>query len=145
MRGPKGNFTYTRTYAPHIGLIAGGTGITPLFPIIRAALQDSLDATTISLIYANKKEGDILLRNELDGMSARSGGRFKVYYVLSEMTIEEEKSWKGGKGRITAEIIKAQLPPRADDVRVLMCGAFHVSLVLRFMTDSSGATQAPLP
>lgn len=126
MRGPKGNFTYTRTYAPHINLIAGGTGITPLFPVIRAALQDSLDATTISLIYANKREGDILLRNELDGMSARSGGRFKVFYVLSEMSGEEEKMWKGGKGRVTADVIKAQFAPRTDDVRVLMCGMFYL-------------------
>jgi cytochrome-b5 reductase len=122
MRGPKGNFLYTRDYARHIGIIAGGTGITPIFPIIRAALQDPLDKTTISLIYANKTEGDILLREELDSMSAQSGGRFKTHYVLSEITAEEEKRWKGGKGRVTAEVIKAQLPPKADGVRVLVCG-----------------------
>lgn len=30
MKGPKGQMKYTPTYAKHIGMIAGGTGITPM-------------------------------------------------------------------------------------------------------------------
>ena len=43
-------------------MIAGGTGITPMLQIIRAALKNPLDRTKLSLIYANVNVEDILLR-----------------------------------------------------------------------------------
>lgn len=96
--GPKGNMTYLgrgrlelrqgrdnteiRT-AVHIGMIAGGTGITPMLQLVRAALKDDLDKTKFSLIFANQSEGDIMLRKDLDEMAESSGGRFRVgrYHV----------------------------------------------------------------
>ena len=40
--------------ATHLGLIAGGTGITPMLQIIKAVLKDSEDTTTVSLLFANQ-------------------------------------------------------------------------------------------
>ena len=37
-----------------LGLIAGGTGITPMFQLIRKICSNKHDNTAISLIYANK-------------------------------------------------------------------------------------------
>ena len=40
-----------------IGMLAGGTGITPMLQIITAVFENPADKdTTISLIYANKTE-----------------------------------------------------------------------------------------
>ena len=47
----------------HISILAGGTGITPCYMVIKAVLKDS--KMRISLIYANSSIEDILLRNEL--------------------------------------------------------------------------------
>lgn len=40
-------------------MIAGGTGLTPMYQIIRSSLQDPKDKTELALIYANVEEDDI--------------------------------------------------------------------------------------
>ncbi len=47
--------------------IAGGAGVTPYIPILRRRAQDgALEGCT--LIYSNRTEGDIILREEWEGM-----------------------------------------------------------------------------
>lgn len=46
-------------------MLAGGTGITPMFQLIRRVFEDHADPVRLYLLYANKTEEDILLR---DGM-----------------------------------------------------------------------------
>ena len=55
-------------------MIAGGTGITPMYQIIKSSLKDPKDKTQLRLIYANVNEDDICesLR------STPVGGRFEV-------------------------------------------------------------------
>ena len=49
----------------NLGLIAAGSGLTPILQIIRAVDQYKLDIN-ISLLFCNKTEDDILLRKELE-------------------------------------------------------------------------------
>ena len=51
-------------------MIAGGTGITPMYQVAKALLQDPQEYTTISLIYANLSEADILIKDELDKLAS---------------------------------------------------------------------------
>jgi len=73
-------------------MIAGGTGITPMYQIIQSSMKDASDKTKISLIYANVEEDDIcespqcqecplmaVLRKELEDLAAKSNGRFTLY------------------------------------------------------------------
>ena len=41
-------------YATNVGLIAGGTGITPMLQIIKAIIKDPEDDTKVSLLFANQ-------------------------------------------------------------------------------------------
>ena len=41
-------------YATNVGLIAGGTGITPMLQIIRAMIKDPEDETKVHLLFANQ-------------------------------------------------------------------------------------------
>nr|ACQ58173.1 NADH-cytochrome b5 reductase 2 [Anoplopoma fimbria] len=50
----------------HVGMVAGGTGITPMLQLIRCITADHTDNTKCSLIFANQTEKDILLREELE-------------------------------------------------------------------------------
>ena len=66
--------------ARHISMIAGGTGITPMYQVIQAVLKKAEDATQLSLLYANVSPDDILLREELDALVA-AHPNFKVWYT----------------------------------------------------------------
>ncbi|GBE78262.1 NADH-cytochrome b5 reductase 1 [Sparassis crispa] len=118
VKGPKGQFRYSPALSREIGMIAGGTGITPMLQIIRAALKNARDRTKLSLIYANVNPEDILLKRELDELAAAHAHRFRVYFVLNNPPVD----WTGGVGFVSKEQIEKHLPPSNHDIKVLMCG-----------------------
>lgn len=85
VRGPKGMFLYTPNMCREIGMIAGGTGITPMLQVARAIFGNPEDKTKVSLIFANVNEEDILLKDQLTEMSKNPN--FKVYYVLNNVIL----------------------------------------------------------
>jgi len=118
MKGPKGKFLYRRNMTERIGMLAGGTGITPCFQVLKAALKDEKDKTRFDLLYANVTEDEILLKNELDTLMREHPLRFRVRYFLNI----PPPAWDGGVGFITRDAIADFLPPATLDCRVLMCG-----------------------
>lgn len=118
IKGPKGQMRYSPDLSRHIGMIAGGTGITPMLQIIRAIAKNPNDKTRVDLIYANVKEDDILLRKELDDLVKEHPSRFGVQYFLNE----PPQGWKGGEGFVSKEAIEKYLPKPAGDIKVLLCG-----------------------
>lgn len=106
VRGPKGAMVYRPNMVKRIGMIAGGTGITPMLQISRAIYRGRKagDKTQVDLIFANVNEEDILLREELDQL-ARDDKGFRVYYVLDN----PPAGWTGGVGFVTADMIKVSL------------------------------------
>ena len=117
-KGPKGRFQYIPRSKTTYGMLAGGTGITPMYQVIQAVLKDPNDTTKLSLIFANVTEDDILMRSELEDLAARNPQRFSVYYVLNTA----DKDWQGGIGFITPEMIQKHLPAPGDDIAILRCG-----------------------
>jgi len=101
----------------NVGMIAGGTGLTPMLQIIREVLKHPTDRTNLTFIFANVTEQDIILRAELDALAARHRN-FKVYYTLDLPPAE----WKQGRGFVTAEMIAEQLVGPGPDAMVLVCG-----------------------
>lgn len=102
----------------HIGMLAGGTGLTPMMQVVMAALRNPRDTCNFYMIYANKTEDDILCLDILNDLVRNSKGRFKLHYTLDF----PPTAWKHKTGFITAEMIKECLPPPSADTLVLMCG-----------------------
>ncbi|KAE8385275.1 hypothetical protein BDV23DRAFT_190918 [Aspergillus alliaceus] len=117
-RGPKGAMKYHSGLCKKIGMIAGGTGITPMYQLIRAICEDDTDTTEVSLIYANRSEEDILLRSELEAFARRYPKNFKIWYMLDH----PPKNWAYGKGYVTPEVMAARLPEPASDTKIMLCG-----------------------
>ncbi|KAH0396730.1 cytochrome b5 reductase-like protein, partial [Aureobasidium melanogenum] len=119
IRGPKGAMTYEKGLTKHIGMIAGGTGITPMYQLIRAICEDKEDPTTVDLLFANNSEEDILLRDELDGWAEQFPSKFTINHVLARPS----KEWTGYTGFVTPELIQKHLPkPQGNDSKILLCG-----------------------
>jgi cytochrome-b5 reductase len=101
-----------------LAMMSGGTGITPMLQVAAAILKDPSDPTTISLLYANQTENDILVRDLLDGYAEKYPKRFKVWYTLDR----PPEGWKYSSGFITDAMIAEHLAPPGPDTLVLMCG-----------------------
>jgi cytochrome-b5 reductase len=102
VKGPKGAMVYTPNMVRHFGMIAGGTGITPMLQIIRAVIRGrpTGDTTEIDLIFANVNPEDILLKEDLDQL-AKEDSKFRVHYVLNN----PPEKWNGGVGFVTPEMM----------------------------------------
>ena len=108
-----------------LGLIAGGTGITPMLQILFQLARDGLlSSLKVSLVYTNRAVEDILMKKAIDAFAAEH--RVRVFYVLSDAPAE----WNGGKGHIDSEMLKAHLEPPSPGTVVLCCGppAMHESI-----------------
>ena len=117
----RGNWQYAKRQIKgmsHVGMLAGGTGITPMYQIVQEALRDTSDKTKFSLIFANQTLEDILLLPELNDLAEKHPDRFTVHYTLDR----PEPEWEGSTGFITAEMISAHLPPPAASTLIVMCG-----------------------
>ena len=144
--GPRGKLTYLgrgqfqfhkneKTYSrkiKNLGLIAGGTGITPCFQLLQYVATTKYENLNISLIYANKTESDILLRNILEEFVADK--KLKMYLTLDN----PPACWTLGKGYITPEMIASHLPPPAEDTLILHCGPSPMNRMVRSYLETMG-------
>ncbi|KAJ1400597.1 Riboflavin synthase-like beta-barrel [Sesbania bispinosa] len=128
VKGPLGHIEYSgkgnflvhgkHKFAKRLAMFAGGTGITPIYQVVQAILKDPEDHTEMHLIYANRTEDDILLREELDAW-AKKHERFKVWYVVQESVRE---GWEYSVGFITESIMEKHVPQASHDTLALACG-----------------------
>jgi len=138
VKGPKGAMVYTPNMVKHIGMIAGGTGITPMLQIIRAIVRGrprngGTDVTEVDLIFANVNEDDILLREDLDQL-AKEDDKFRVHYVLNN----PPTPWSGGVGFVTTDMIKAKMPAPGKDMKLMLCGPPPMISAMKKATESIG-------
>ncbi|KAH7296828.1 hypothetical protein KP509_26G040600 [Ceratopteris richardii] len=127
IKGPLGHIEYIGSGQYHIdgkpffmkkcSMLAGGTGITPMYQLIRAILKNPDDKTEVYLVFANRTEEDIMLREELDAW-AEKYENFNVWYVVERAS----EDWKYSVGFITESILKDHLPSGEPDVAAFMCG-----------------------
>jgi cytochrome-b5 reductase len=133
IRGPKGNFVYEAGMVAKFGMIAGGTGITPMLQIIRAIVDNPADLTEVALIYANVTFEDILLKEEIDDL-VKKHDQIKVYYVLNN----PPKDWKGGVGFVSEEMIENFMPHPSSDTKVLICGPPPMVSAMKRLSSNLG-------
>lgn len=127
IKGPLGHIEYTgrgnftvhgkHKFAKRLAMIAGGTGITPIYQVMQAILEDPTDETEMFVVYANRTEDDILLREELDGW-AKKFPNVKVWYVVEKAN----EGWEYSSGFITESILREHIPDGSSDTLALCCG-----------------------
>ncbi|KAI2467123.1 hypothetical protein F4781DRAFT_423518 [Annulohypoxylon bovei var. microspora] len=130
-KGPVGKFEYLGQGLCSISgqlrkverfvMICGGSGITPIFQVLRAVLTDNQDPTSCLVIDGNRVEQDILCKEDLDRMATGNVHKCRLLYTLSQ----PEPSWTGLRGRVNKELLEKEIGPRKDingkDL-VLICG-----------------------
>jgi ring-1,2-phenylacetyl-CoA epoxidase subunit PaaE len=79
---PMGNFysDMNAANAKHYQLFAGGSGITPMFSIIKTALKSEPNSN-ITLYYANRDEASTIFKSQLDALQSSNSNRLSIHYI----------------------------------------------------------------
>jgi len=120
IKGPIPKYQLSENKHEHIAMIAGGTGITPMWQVARHIFKNPQDKTKVTLVFGNVKEEDILMKKEFEELENTYPRRFRAFYVLDSPTAE----WQGGKGYIDKELLKTVLPEakEGEKIKILVCG-----------------------
>lgn len=138
VKGPFGKMLYKPNMAKEIGMIAGGTGISPMLQILGAIIREPTDTTRVSLVYANETEDDILLQDDIDEI-AEKYPYFKVHYVLNRPS----KGWEeGSTGYVTADIIRKHLPAPSPETKLFICGPPKMCDAMKTASETVGFDKA---
>ncbi len=103
-----------RLTAPHLFLVAGGTGIAPL----RAILQHALDTGyrgRVTVVYSARTPRHFAYLDELQRLARR--GRIRLVLTATRAA---PRTWRGERGRLTLDRLRALLDGRR--VLCFVCG-----------------------
>ncbi|SPO06985.1 probable nitrate reductase [Cephalotrichum gorgonifer] len=126
-KGPIGKFEYlgrgkasvsgkTRAVSSFT-MICGGSGITPIYQVFRAVMQDAEDETRCTVLDGNRREEDILLREEIAALESGNESRCRVLHTLTG----GGEGWSGLRGRICEELLRKEAEP-VKGAMALICG-----------------------
>ncbi len=97
---PSGTFTPTIEPGSHHGLIAAGSGITPVLSIAASVLAAHPD-TRVTLVYGNRRTDTVMFTEELADLKNAHGPRLQLVHVLSrEPTAAEINSGRLDEPRL---------------------------------------------
>ncbi|KAG9236186.1 putative nitrate reductase [Amylocarpus encephaloides] len=129
-KGPIGKFEYLGNgsctisgrprFVKRFVMICGGSGITPIFQVLRAVLSNATDKTRCLVLDGNRLEADILCRSEIDALVEGKGERVRLLYTLTQPT----DTWTGIKGRVGRELLESEIGAcgKTGEDLVLICG-----------------------
>ncbi|GAU92729.1 hypothetical protein RvY_04776 [Ramazzottius varieornatus] len=102
-----------------IGMVAGGSGVSAMIPILHKMLNEKSETPKCSLLSTNKTEKDIILGDELTKMASKHRHRLRVWYTVDQPIC---KDWKYGVGMVGAELLRDWMPKPEGSVLILLCG-----------------------
>ncbi|ODH43651.1 hypothetical protein ACO22_00995 [Paracoccidioides brasiliensis] len=153
-KGPIGKFEYLGKGEVLLGgktrhvqsfyMICAGSGITPIFQVLRAIMQDAEDHTSCVVLDGNKTEADILCRAELDEfMTQHPKTRCHIIHTLTEPS----ESWPGRRGRISEDLLREYVNvdvKKNKESVVLICGPEALADAVRKILLGMGWNESDL-
>jgi ring-1,2-phenylacetyl-CoA epoxidase subunit PaaE len=121
-------------------LIAAGSGITPLFSILKQTLTQEKESH-VTLLYASRNTKAALFHDQIQHWQRQFPDRLNVIHIHSQPTDD----WNGMRGRINntrlEQLVNKSLHYDAKHARFFVCGPYElmrsVEITLHFMGFSS--------
>lgn len=127
---PRGRFFLDNSVKErrHILLLAGGSGITPLYSILRSTLYNEPNSV-VSLLISDRSQEHLMLRSEIKQLEDRFSERLHVHVHASSTA-----------GRLTQSDIAAFLQDRQQDRETLcfLCGPEGLMTLFRQALSLAG-------
>jgi ring-1,2-phenylacetyl-CoA epoxidase subunit PaaE len=111
----------------HLIMFAGGSGITPIFSMVRSVLHNE-PRSTISLVYSNRKHDNIIFNSELQTLAEEFSTRLKIYHIITQednIPSEFPVFYKGRLSKlIVKKIVKTILAEINYHIEYYLCGPY---------------------
>lgn len=125
-------------------LIAGGSGITPIFGLLKEGLEQSSE-TQFTLVYANRNE-DIIFQKALDALLQKHQSRLDIHYFLEEGNLVDTPA-SVHKGRTSLEFLVQllkELDMPLNDVTAYVCGPEGLMIQCLTWLEKLGLSQGKI-
>jgi len=149
-KGPIGKFEYLgngnctvsgkERHIKRFIMICGGSGITPIFQVLRAVLQKDDDPTKCLVLDGNRSEEDILCKEDMDTLTAGRDHKCRLLYTLTKPS----ESWTGLQGRVGKELLEKEVGTfgttgfEEGEELVLICGPEALEKSLHGLLNGMG-------
>lgn len=135
---PAGRFTFDDNEDGDVVLLGAGSGITPLFALVKQVLLTT-STRDVALLYSNPNERAIIFREELDELQRQFPDRFRLLYLLSNPS----DNWNGLRGRLNNVMLERLLPTlvgasNPGSVHFYICGPGDYMRMAQFTLVFSG-------
>lgn len=114
--------------------LAAGSGITPVFALIKEALQQ-FSETEIILLYSNRNEKDVIFYKQLLQLQAQYSTRFRIEWLFSNsMNI-----YTGRLSNYLLNILLSKYVKKPQHTLFYLCGPFDYMLMINITLLAYGA------
>ncbi len=118
------------------GLVAGGTGISPMLGIIRSVLYHARDDVQVNLCYGSNTPSSFVFLPQLQA-AAQAFPQLHIA-LTADRKDEGDATYDGRVGFMDADFLKANLPPPGEDVLVVLCGPWKMCQVMKDVLKQLG-------
>ena len=121
-KSPAGLFHFDATAKRPAALFAGGVGVTPMIAMARAAIQTPDYIRPLSIFHAARTTDQRAFADDFRKIAAQSLGQITYLSLISTPAADDvQRVDYDIHGRITADLIKSNLP--LDDYDFYICGS----------------------
>ncbi|XP_074688081.1 NADH-cytochrome b5 reductase-like isoform X3 [Strix aluco] len=124
-RGPFGGFPYRPNKHGELLMLASGTGLAPMLPILQSITDDEEDETFVTLVGCFCTFDKIYLKSLLQDLARY--WNIRIFYVLSQETSLEKLPWSYQEntytGRLNEDLLKMIINSCRRKPFVLICGS----------------------
>ena len=134
---PAGRFVINEkaTQLRHVFLIAAGSGITPVFSLLKQLLYQE-PHTHISLIYSNKSVESTIFHEQIQTLHRDYSERLKVVFLWGNV---KNLRWARLNNTLLEELVRQHLTTTArKDALFYTCGPFHFMLMVQITLLTMG-------
>ena len=135
---PAGRFTLDADQPGDLVLIGAGSGISPLFSILKDVLRHQPERR-VTLLYSNTTEADIIFRHELAEWQVTYPDHFRLIHLLSHPT----DTRTGRHGRLNNLLLENLLPELVgssdrESLQFYICGPNDYMRMVQFTLTVNG-------
>lgn len=134
---PAGRFVINEkaTQPRHVFLIAAGSGITPIFSLLKQLLYQEPD-THITLIYSNKSVESTIFYEQIQALHRDFSDRLKVVFLWGNA---KNLRWARLNNSLLEDLVRQHLITTArKEALFYTCGPFHFMLMVQITLLTMG-------